>query len=160
MLLSSEEQIYNISLSLHWFCLTLFFKSILCLNYLWLDIDSDWRMRQEVWTVVVRFVDVIKKSTDSGRMHRLGNASSSPQSSEGCSVHHVPSPTNDLIDGWILIMETVISDSSADWRFGIWIMKFWQTVCRFWAAVQIWGRTLGYTLTRAFRVSTRLRSSF
>ena len=49
-------QVYNIGLSLHRFCLSVLIKFIWCMNCLWLDIDSDWRLRQAIWSVAVRAV--------------------------------------------------------------------------------------------------------
>jgi hypothetical protein len=154
-------QSYNTILSLHWFCQSELFKFILCLDYLWVDMDSEWRKRQAIWRVVVRSVDVIKQSSHNGRTHRLGYASS-PQSSECnltacCSDHNVPSPTNDMSDGWILSRETVIGNSLGDGRFGIRRKrnsdrKIVDFELRFKSGKEL------YTWIRAFHVSTRLRS--
>ena len=92
-------QIYNIGLSLHRFCLSILVKRISCM-YL-----CGWTLTLTCICVghfeelcFSRSATVFFSST-SRRSHRLGNASSLPQSSEGkpmacCSDHHVPESAN------------------------------------------------------------------
>ena len=98
-------QIYNIGLSLHRFCLSMLVKCISCMFI------CDWTLT--LTCVCVEHSEELYQffftlTSTSPRSHRLGDASSSPQSSEGkpiacCTDHHVRESTNGKGDGYKVI---------------------------------------------------------